>query len=77
MTDLRSIAGRLTAEQKQALLAVPGAWGIAIDFDDDECPDEQVMRSLDRLGLAYASKGEGYLATRLGLDVRGVLEDAA
>jgi hypothetical protein len=76
MIDLRSVAGCLTAEQRQALLALPSAWGVAINFDDAECPDKQVMRSLDRLGLAYASKGEGYLATRLGLDVRGVLDDA-
>jgi hypothetical protein len=75
MTDFRSIAGHLTAEQKQALLALPAAWGVAINFDDDNCPDTQVMRGLDRLGLAYASKGEGHLATRLGLNVRGVLED--
>jgi hypothetical protein len=76
VTDLRSIAGYLTAEQRRVLLALPPAWGVAIDFDDDGCPDEQIMRSLVRLGLAYASKGEGYLATRLGLDVRGVPEDS-
>ncbi len=74
MSDARTIADSLTVEQQQALLALPAAWGVAIDFEDDECPGEEVMKSLDRLGLAYASKGEGYLATRQGLDVREVLK---
>jgi hypothetical protein len=74
MTDIRGIAASLAPEQQRALLALPAAWGVAIDFDDDECPEEQVMRGLDRPGLAYAFKGEDYLATRLGLDVRRVLK---
>jgi hypothetical protein len=38
VTDFNSIVARLAAEQKQALLALPAAWGVAIDFDDAECP---------------------------------------
>jgi hypothetical protein len=35
------------------------------------------MNSLDRLGLAYASKDEGYLATKLGLNVPDLVQDRA
>ena len=77
MAEARGFARQLTSAQQQALLALPAAWGVALDLEDQDCPPAMVMAELDQLGLAYLAKSEGYLATRRGLEIRDQLTGGA